>query len=70
MARQVTVPPRQGFLYRELGLGGMAGARGGKRRLGLHSNFTQADIDAGALSFRFHYLHYSPLTDAFSFKVT
>ena len=63
---EVTRAARQGFLYRRLP---PKQGKARRRRLGLHSNFTQAELDEEEIFFRFHYAHYSPLSDAFRFRV-
>lgn len=55
-------PPKLGTLSRKL-------AVGKQRRIGVSSNFTQQDIDEGAISYKLHYQQYSIVNDFFVFRV-
>nr|CDJ91293.1 extracellular matrix protein FRAS1 [Haemonchus contortus] len=54
-------PPKYGILSRRI--------NGKSRRIGVSSNFTQADIDNRLISFKLHFMQYSIINDFFLFRV-
>ncbi|KAJ1350907.1 hypothetical protein KIN20_006824 [Parelaphostrongylus tenuis] len=54
-------PPKYGILSRRV--------NGKSRRIGVSSNFTQADIDNQLISFKLHFMQYSIINDFFLFRV-
>ncbi|VDM60138.1 unnamed protein product [Angiostrongylus costaricensis] len=54
-------PPKYGILSRRI--------NGKSRRIGVSSNFTQADIDNELISFKLHFMQYSIINDFFLFRV-
>uniref|UniRef100_A0A158PAD6 TMEM131_like domain-containing protein n=1 Tax=Angiostrongylus cantonensis TaxID=6313 RepID=A0A158PAD6_ANGCA len=54
-------PPKYGILSRKI--------NGKSRRIGVSSNFTQADIDNELISFKLHFMQYSIINDFFLFRV-
>ncbi|PIO77708.1 hypothetical protein TELCIR_00118 [Teladorsagia circumcincta] len=54
-------PPKYGILSRKI--------NGKSRRIGVSSNFTQADIDNKVISFKLHFMQYSIINDFFLFRV-
>ncbi|KIH44372.1 hypothetical protein ANCDUO_25603, partial [Ancylostoma duodenale] len=54
-------PPKYGILSRKI--------NGKSRRIGVSSNFTQADLDNQLISFKLHFMQYSIINDFFLFRV-
>lgn len=62
----ITAPPRSGYLFKVLEEVGSAGRH---RRIGLFSNFTQADVNRELIYYKLHYANHKMLRDLFQFKV-
>ncbi|KAK6725980.1 hypothetical protein RB195_004351 [Necator americanus] len=54
-------PPKYGILSRKI--------NGKSRRIGVSSNFTQADLDDRLISYKLHFMQYSIINDFFLFRV-
>lgn len=61
--------PLYGFLYKIVTVDSNGPTKERFRKLGVHSNFTQQDVNNEKIFYQLRYAHYSILSDDFLFKV-